>query len=69
MSEIRNYLNLFAIAIDIQNGTSKVVLYSSELERNNLDGPIVGDATKAIESNNLSYIQKCIQPDDEKEIN
>jgi hypothetical protein len=34
-----------------------------------MDGPVVGDAKKAIESNNPSYIQKWIQPDDEKEIN
>jgi hypothetical protein len=34
-----------------------------------MDGPVVGDATKAMESNNPSYIQKWVQPDDEKEIN
>ncbi|MBO0962830.1 LysM domain-containing protein [Neobacillus sp. MM2021_6] len=33
-----------------------------------MDGPTVGDAKKAIESNNPSYILKWVQPDDEKEV-
>ena len=33
-----------------------------------MDGPVVGDANKALDSNNPSYILKWVQPDDEKEI-
>ncbi|MBO0959702.1 LysM domain-containing protein [Neobacillus sp. MM2021_6] len=33
-----------------------------------MDGPVVGDAHKALESNNPSYILKWVQPEDEKEM-
>ena len=33
------------------------------------DGPVVADAIKAIEQNNVNYVLKWVQPADEKEIN
>ena len=32
------------------------------------DGPVVADARKAIEENNVNYVLKWVQPVDEKEI-
>jgi len=33
-----------------------------------MDGPVVKDAKKAIDQNNVNYVLKWVLPDDEKEI-
>ena len=34
-----------------------------------MDGPVVGDARKALEKNNVNYVLKWVLPENEKEIN